>query len=427
MTVLIAGGGIGGLATALSLHQIGIACRVLESVEVVSPLGVGINLLPHAVRELEEMGLLEALAATAIETAELAYFSKRGQPIWQEPRGRAAGYRWPQLSIHRGELQMILLAAVRARLGAAAVVTGAPVVAWSETPEGVEVVTRQRDTGQEDRHRGHLLVAADGIHSAVRASLYPGEGPPLWNGAVLWRGVTHGAPFLTGRSMIMAGHERQKFVAYPISRAAYERGEAVVNWVAERKFRPDHTWRREDWNRPGRLEEFLPAFADWRFGWLDVPGLIRAAERVFEYPMVDRDPLPRWTHGRVTLLGDAAHPMYPIGSNGASQALLDARVLAREILRHGPTEAALQAYEAERLPATARIVLANRGNGPEQVMQLVEERAPEGYSDIAEVLTAAELEGAAAAYKRLAGFDREALEARGPIVPAVTPGAARHD
>ena len=425
MTVIIAGAGIGGLALALSLHQAGIPAVVFESVAALQPLGVGITLLPHAVRELTELGLHDGLAATAIATEELAYHSKRGQPIWREPRGLAAGYRWPQFSIHRGVLQMILLEAARARLGADAIRLGRHLAAWEQDGDGVTAHFTDRRTGAAvETARGSLLVGADGIHSALRARLYPDEGPPLWNGAILWRGVTEAAPFLTGRSMIMAGHEFQKFVAYPISRPALEQGRAVINWIAERKFRPDHAWRREDWNRAGRLEEFLPQFESWRFDWLDVPGLIRGAREVYEYPMVDRDPLPRWSHGRLTLLGDAAHPMYPIGSNGASQAVLDGRVLARAVREDGATPAALAAYEAERNPATARIVQANRGNGPEQVMQLVEQRAPEGFTAIGDVLSAEELEGAAAAYKRLAGFDRDALHARPPIL-APTPAPTR--
>lgn len=419
MTVLIIGGGIAGLTTALSLHQIGVDCRVFESVATIEPLGVGINTLPHAVRELTELGLLDRLAATGIPTAELAYFSRRGQPIWREPRGREAGYNWPQFSIHRGELQMLLLEAARERLGSDRILTGHHLARWEETAGGVRAWFTDRRTGADlGPAEGSLLIAADGIHSTVRASLYPNEGPPIWNGAILWRGVTRAKPFLTGRSMIMAGHEFQKFVAYPISRAAFDQGEAVINWIAERKFRPDQAWRREDWNRAGQLDDFLPQFESWRFDWLDVPAVIRGAERCFEYPMVDRDPLDRWTFGRVTLLGDAAHAMYPIGSNGASQGILDARVLAREILRQGPTTAALEAYEADRRPATARIVLANRGNGPEQVMQLVEQRAPDGYARIEDVLTPAELEGTAAAYKQVAGFDKDALNARPPIVAA---------
>ncbi|MBN8904288.1 MAG: flavin-dependent oxidoreductase, partial [Rhodospirillales bacterium] len=401
MTVLIAGAGIAGLTAALSLHQVGVPCRVFESVDRLEPLGVGINVLPHAVRELTELGLQDRLADTAIATEALVYHNKRGQRIWGEPRGLAAGYRCRQFSIHRSELQMLLLEAVRDRLGADAVVTGHHLAGWETTARGVRAsfVDRRRST-RLDGVEGSLLVGADGIHSAVRGRLYPEEGPPIWNGAILWRGVTCAAPFLGGRTMIMAGHEFQKFVAYPISRRAAEGGAAMVNWIAERKFAPDHGWRREDWNRPGVLSDFLPQFADWRFDWLDVPGLIRGADGCFEYPMVDRDPLPRWSFGPVTLLGDAAHAMYPIGSNGASQGILDARVLARAIRTHGATEAALVEYEAERRPATAAIVLANRRNGPEQVMQLVEERAPEGFARIEDVLSPAELEEAASGYKR---------------------------
>lgn len=417
MTVLIAGAGIGGLTLALSLHQIGVPCRVFESVEQIAPLGVGINTLPHAVRELTELGLADRLAAAAIETAELAYFSKHGKQVWAEPRGRAAGYHWPQFSVHRGMLQMLLLEAVRERLGDDAVLTGHHLTGWTETSAGVRARFINRATNENrGAHDGALLIAADGIHSAVRARFYPDEGPPVWNGAILWRGITLGKPFLTGRTMALIGHEAQKFVCYPISRDALDRGEAVINWIAELKFQPDHQWRREDWNRPGRIAEFLPRFAAWQFDWLDVPAVIAAADHCYEYPMVDRDPLPRWTHGRVTLLGDAAHPMYPIGSNGASQAILDARILTREVCTHGTNETALRAYEAERRPATAAIVAANRGNGPDQVLELVEQRAPNGFARVEDVLDAAELAGTADAYRRIAGFDKGALNARGAIV-----------
>ncbi len=417
MAVIIIGAGIGGLTLALSLHQIGIAARVYESVEKLEPLGVGINLLPHAVRELTELGLADEIADTAIPTSTLSYVSKRGQLIWSEPRGKAAGYNWPQFSIHRGELQMILYRAVLERLGPDAVKTGSHLSAFEQTGDGISAEFIDRRSGAAcERAEGAVLIGCDGIHSSLRAKFVPDEGPPKWNGAILWRGVTEAMPYLDGRTMIMAGHERQKFVCYPISRRALDSGRALVNWIAELRYDPDHAWRREDWNRPGRLDEFLPLFESWQFGWLDVPGLIRSAKACFEYPMVDRDPLPNWGSGRVTLLGDAAHPMYPIGSNGASQAILDARVLTREILAHGAGPDALAAYAAERNPATARIVLANRANGPEQVMQQVEERAPEGYGRIEDVLSVTELENAAAGYKRLAGFDRETLNSRPPIV-----------
>jgi 2-polyprenyl-6-methoxyphenol hydroxylase-like FAD-dependent oxidoreductase len=391
---------------------------VFESVERIEPLGVGINTLPHAVRELTELGLADRLAAVAIETAEQAYFSKHGKPVWSEPRGRAAGYNWPQFSVHRGTLQMLLLAAVYERLGADAVLTGHHLAGWDETASGVRVRFVDRASGDSRGvHDGALLIGADGFHSVARATFYPNEGPPIWTGVVLWRGITRGKPFLTGRTVALAGHEAQKFICYPISRAALDRGEAELNWIAELKFRPDHQWRREDWNRPGRREEFLPRFADWRFDWLDVPTVISATDYCYEYPMVDRDPLPRWTHGRVTLLGDAAHPMYPIGSNGASQAILDARVLARELRTRGATVAALEAYEAERRPATTAIVAANRGNGPDQVLELVEQRAPDGFARVEDVLSRAELADTAAAYRRVAGFDKDVLNERPSILP----------
>jgi 2-polyprenyl-6-methoxyphenol hydroxylase-like FAD-dependent oxidoreductase len=418
MTVLIAGGGIGGLTLALSLHQIGVPCRVFESVPELRPLGVGINVLPHAVRELAELGLMDALDAHGVRTRELAYFSKQGLPIWSEPRGLEAGYRWPQFSIHRGTLQTILLNAVRERLGDGAIRASHHASGWSETDEDLTVSFIDRVAGQEQAaHSGTLLIAADGIHSAIRGTLYPNEGPPIWNGRILWRGITKAKAFLSGRTMIMAGHQVLKFVCYPISSQPDSDGNHDINWIAERQLDPSYQWRREDYNRAARLDEFLPWFESWRFDWLDVPALIRNCPHAYEYPLVDRDPIGRWSFGRVTLMGDAAHPMYPVGSNGASQAILDARVLTREILRHGETPAALQAYEAERRPATTDLVLLNRRNGPEQVMQIVEERAPNGYTRVPDVLSQQELEDIAANYKRVAGFQVEALNARPPIVP----------
>jgi 2-polyprenyl-6-methoxyphenol hydroxylase-like FAD-dependent oxidoreductase len=419
MTVLIAGGGIGGLTLALSLHQIGVAVRVFESVPQLKPLGVGINVLPHAVRELVELGLMPQLDASGVRTSELAYFSKRGQPIWSEPRGLEAGYKWPQFSIHRGTLQQILLDTATARLGTENILTSHHLSDWTETANGVRAEFIDRATGKPaGAHEGDILIAADGIHSAVREKLYLNEGPPIWNGRILWRGTTASDAFLSGRTMIMAGHEMLKFVCYPISKEPDAAAKYQINWIAERHMPPTYQWRREDYNRTARLDEFLPLFENWRFDWLDVPGLIKNCAHAYEYPLVDRDPLERWTFGKVTLLGDAAHPMYPIGSNGASQAILDARTLTREILAHGPTNAAMLAYEAERRPATSDLVMLNRRNGPEQVMQLVEERAPDGYKVVTDVLSQKELEDIAANYKRVAGFQVEALNAKPPIVQA---------
>ena len=413
MEVMIIGGGIGGLATALSLHAAGIPARVFESVPEIRPLGVGINLLPHAVRELTELGLQDTLAETAIATESLTYFSKRGRRIWREPRGLDAGYNWPQFSIHRGELQMMLLQAARERLGADRILTGRHLSRFEQDADGVTAwFVGPGDDEPSESRRADVMVAADGIHSAVRRHYHSDEGPPKWNGAILWRATTEAEPFVGGASMIMAGHQAQKFVAYPISRSAADRGRSLVNWIAELRFDDRDLLRREDWNRPGRLEDFLPAFEPWRFDWLDVPALIRGADAVYEFPMVDRDPLSRWSDGRVTLLGDAAHPMYPIGSNGASQAIVDARVLAHALATAPDPVQALHRYEEARLPATARIVLANRGNGPEQVMQIVEDRAPDGFDRLDDVITTEELQSVARAYKQVAGFSRDDLNTR---------------
>ncbi len=305
MRVIVAGAGIGGLSAALSLHAAGIDAIVIDSAASLRPLGVGINLMPHAVRELTELGLGGELEATGIPTAEMVHFDRHGNRIWGFASGRNIGYRWPQYSIHRGELQMILLAAVRARLGPGAVRTGIAFTGVSESASGVEVRVRDRSSRMASVLRGDVLVGADGLYSRVRAQLHPGEPPPRWGGIMMWRGVMEGAPFLTGRTVAVAGaNAALKFVAYPISRQAERRGRALINWVAEVKLpaSPDPA-EGADWNRTGRAEEVLPWFADWNFGWLDVPALITGAPQVLEYPMVDRDPLPAWGSG-----GTAASP-----------------------------------------------------------------------------------------------------------------------
>ena len=420
MHVLIAGGGIGGLAAALSLHKAGIEVTVFEAVPEIRPLGVGINMLPHAVRELTELGLAEKLEETGIRTRELVYANRHGQQIWQEDRGVHAGYDWPQYSIARGALQMILLDAVRNRLGDRRIVSDHELVDFSQNNDKVTAHFRRRSTGEPiEPVVGDVLIGADGMHSVVRRHFYPDEGDPIWSERVLWRATTEGEPFRSGRSMVMAGHEDQKFVCYPISRDAEKRGRSLINWIAELRIRDRATWRREDWNRTTDVAEFLPRFEDWDFGWIKVPDIIRGAETVYEYPMVDRDPLGRWSFERVTLLGDAAHPMYPIGSNGASQAIIDGRILALKLATIDDPVAALEAYEAERRPPTNRIVLANRGNGPDQVMQLAEERAPGGFDDLDAVIHPDELREIAQQYKMVAGFDKDELNQRPSFDPPV--------
>ncbi len=407
--VLIAGGGIAGLATALSLHDEGIDVAVRESVPEIQPLGVGINLLPHAIRELDALGVLDKLESVGIASTTLAYFSARGQLIWEEPRGRAAGYQWPQLSLHRGTLQMVLHHTAIERLGADRVIPGRHLTAIDHHDNGATAHFECRDgSGDTESVDAGIVVAADGIHSTVRQQRFPHEGMPLWNGALLWRGAVEYDPILDGRTMVWAGHPDQKFVVYPIR--DLDNGNQLVNFIAEYRTDDRELLEREDWNRAGNLDDFAPRFDDWVFDWLDIPKLLRAAPGTFLFPMVDRDPLDRWTEGRVTLIGDAAHPMYPIGSNGASQGILDARVLTGCIRSHrNDPDRALAIYEAHRRPATSAIVLANRGLGPEMPMRLVHERAPGGFDHIDDVISPEEILDVTDGYRRTAGFALEAL------------------
>ncbi len=420
MRVLVAGAGIAGLTTALSLHAAGIEAELVDSAPELKPLGVGINLLPHAVRELTELGLGPELEATGIATAKQAHFDRHGNFIWSEPRGRGLGYAWPQYSIHRGELQMILLAAVRERLGDKAVRTATAVTGFTERDGAVEVLLSCRPNGTLVPVTADVLIGADGLYSAVRAQLHPDEPPPRWGGVMMWRGVTEGPPFLSGSSIAIAGSTTSvKFVAYPIARRG--EGGMLINWVAEAVVGGSAPPVRPDWNREGRLAEALPYFKDWAFDWLNVPALMSCTPEILEYPMVDRDPLPSWGRGRVTLTGDAAHPMYPVGSNGGSQAIVDARVLARclsrALSRSAAPEDGLAAYEAERLETVNKIVLANRTMPVDQVLDMVSARAPDGFDRIEDVLSAAELAALRDAYRATSMQDVAALNTRPPLLP----------
>jgi 2-polyprenyl-6-methoxyphenol hydroxylase-like FAD-dependent oxidoreductase len=413
MKICIAGGGITGCAAAILLKDAGHDVTVYEAVPQVTELGVGINLLPHALAVLDRIGLAGKLEDLGIATRELAYYNRHGQRIWAEPRGRFAGYPVPQVSIHRGKLQVALFEEAVARLGADRVLTGHRLVGIADGPPAG--ATFEREDGSRVAVETDVVVGADGIHSTLRRLRYPDEGLPRYGGRILWRAVTRAKPYLTGATMIMAGYQDCKFVCYPIDRPGAD-GLQTINWIAE--LTVDEMPERENWNKEGDKAAFASHFADWTFEWLDVPALIAGAERVFEFPLVDRDPLPAWTFGATTLLGDAAHPMYPIGSNGASQGILDADALVRALAGQADPVAALKAYEAERLPATGKIVLTNRQNGPEVCMQIAEERAPGGFADIAEVFAEGELEAIAARYKAVAGFSKEAVEARAGQQPA---------
>jgi 5-methylphenazine-1-carboxylate 1-monooxygenase len=394
--ILIVGGGIGGLTLGLALHAANIPCRIFESAPEIRAVGVGVNLLPHATKELAALGLEADLARVAIQTKDASFFNRFGQLIYQEPLGRAAGYDHPQFSIHRGDLQMVLLDAFKSRAGADRILTNHHCV-------GVE----QDDVGKSVR--GRAAIACDGINSVIRRQFFPDEGEPRYSGVNMWRGVTRWKPILSGASMTRAGWlSHGKMVIYPIREAGSD-GLQLVNWVAEIE---TPNYRRRDWNRAGSLDDFIGAFADWHFDWLDVPAFIRAADSVLEFPMVDQDPLPRWSFGRVTLLGDAAHPMVPRGSNGAGQAILDTRAMTTALIANDDPVAAFAAYEKQRLEATTRVVLTNRTNPPDAILREVYQRTNDRpFKAIGDVISHDELVALSDSYKQIAGFSKEALRA----------------
>lgn len=404
MDIAIVGGGIVGLTAALSLHAAGFRPTVYEAVTELRPLGVGINLLPHAVRELAELGLLDELVRIGVAIEGLDYHMADGRAVWSEARGLPAGYRWPQVAIHRGALQLFLRDKVVERLGAQAIRTGHALERFVD--DGDDVRLDFRGGGEV---RADVAIGADGIHSAIRRQLYPHEGRPKWNGVSLFRGTTRLPVGRFGPRMLWAGHADQKFIAYPIRRE----GDAILlNWVCDLRTGEPGAEPFEDWNRSADKAMLLPRFAGWAWDETDVPAILAASGEVFEFPMVDRDPLPRWSFSRVTLAGDAAHPMYPIGSNGATQGIIDARALAWHLAKADDPATGLVAYEEARREPTSRIVLGNRAQGPDKVLELARQRAADPAADLAALLPIDERAAISADYKRLAGFDPELLNAR---------------
>jgi 2-polyprenyl-6-methoxyphenol hydroxylase-like FAD-dependent oxidoreductase len=414
--VIIAGGGIGGLATALTLHQIGVPCTVYEAVREMRPLGVGINLQPNAVRELYDLGITQSdLDGIGLPAKEWALVGLNGNDIYAEPRGELAGYNWPQYSVHRGRLHMLLYDKVIERIGPQAVQLGQRVSGYRKTAAGVTAFIEAAD-GTTSEKTGALLIGADGIHSAIRAQMHPAQPPIHWGGAIMWRGTTQGKPIRSGASFVGLGTHRQRVVFYPISQPDPLTGLSTINWIAEVTADNSEGWKQRGWFRQVPTSDFAHHFADWVWDWLDVPAMIRDADSVFENPMIDRDPVPTWQDGPVLLIGDAAHAMYPTGSNGGSQAVVDARILGAAIVQHGVTPEALAAFDQALRGPISQLILRNRGAGPFGLLNMVDERCGGTFDNIDDVIPPVERTAFMAGYKSAAGFAIEKLNSAPPTI-----------
>lgn len=414
--VLIAGGGIGGLTLALTLHQIGVKTTVFEAVRDMRPLGVGINLQPNAVRELLDLGITtDDLDKVGLPAREWALVGLNGKEIYAEPRGLEAGYHWPQYAMHRGQFHMLLFETVVDRLGADAVRMGQRVIGYEHLPDGSVAVQCENSEGVVSRETGTLLIGADGIHSTIRAQMYPDQPPIHWGGALMWRGTTKMRPIRTGSSFVGLGTHRHRMVIYPISHPDQE-GLVTVNWIAEQTMDASHGWEKSGWFRPVKIENFAHEFEGFRYDWLDVPAMLHAADIAYENPMIDREPIPTWVDGAVALMGDAAHAMYPTGSNGASQAIIDARILGKAMIKHGVTPYALTTFDGELCGPVSELILRNRGAGPFGLLDLVDERCGGEFDDIDAVISPQERAEFMGGYKRAAGFAIEHLNAAPPTI-----------
>ncbi len=416
--VIIAGGGIGGLTLALTLHQIGVPCLVLESSRQMRPLGVGINVQPNAVRELYDLGIgSDDLDQVGVQALEWALVGLNGKEVYAESRGLEAGYKWPQYAAHRGELHVMLYRKVLERLGPDSVRLGCKVLGYTASETGVQVQVQTPD-GNEDL-TASLLIGADGIHSAVRAQMHPDQPPIHWGGAVMWRGTVRAKPLRTGSSFVGLGTHRHRMVIYPVSEPDAD-GMALINWIAEVTMDSAEGWQNDGWFRPVQLADFIHHFEEFRYDWLDVPAMLSQTDCAYENPMIDRDPVDTWVEGPVGLIGDAAHAMYPTGSNGASQAIVDARVLGAKMIEHGVTPDALAAFDQELCAPISELVLRNRGAGPFGLLNLLDDRCGGVFEDIEDVIPAAERQDFMGKYKAAAGFAMEKLNAADPII---APGA----
>jgi 2-polyprenyl-6-methoxyphenol hydroxylase-like FAD-dependent oxidoreductase len=411
MKVAIVGGGICGLSLALNLSKRGIEARVYERAPEIKPLGVGITLLPHAMREFSALGLGDELLAAGIENRESCFYNRFGQLIYREDRGKFAGYQYPEVGIHRGKLHVILYDAVKKNLGADAVVTDYEATAVEQDDAGATVHFKRTSTGEKrDDVRADVVIDCEGVNSAIRRQFYPDD-KIVFSGINTWRGVTRRKPINGGRTYMRVGSiNTGKMVIYPIVDNIDGDGNQMINWMAEIK---RDTAVQNDWNKPGDLADFFPIYESWRFDWLDVAQMIRDADQILEYPMVDKDPIAKWTFGRVTLAGDAAHPMYPRGSNGAAQAAIDARTLADMLVKNADARDALKAYEDARAKPAAKVVETNRSTPPDFINIKVEELVGDRpFDNLDKYISQDELRALSENYKRIAGFALSDVGAR---------------
>ena len=416
--VLIAGGGIGGLTLALTLHQIGVQCTVFEGVRELKPLGVGINLQPNAVRELEDLGITEdEMNRVGIPAREWALVGLNGREIYSEPRGKLAGYNWHQYAVHRGAFHMLLFRTVIERLGPDAVRLDHRVTGYRQEADGGVTALIETSGGEQIEESGTLLFGADGIHSNVRAQMHPDQPPIHWGGTIMWRGTARGVPIRSGSSFVGLGTSRHRVVIYPISHPDAD-GLADINWIAEQTYDTDHDWTRSGWFRPVELSEFAHEFDGFVYDWLDLPALLAKSDVAYENPMIDRDPLPTWVDGAVALIGDAAHPMYPTGSNGASQAVMDARMIGRIMLDRGVSREALAVFDEEFCGPIGQVAMRNRGAGPFGLLNMVDERCGGKFENIDDVISPAERSAFMLAYQQAAGFAKDRLNDAPRTIPA---------